>query len=59
MRQAEPVDGGVVDGDPSQREDAALARVPGVRVQGQTDDEEANRREADCDGQRHLRIDHR
>lgn len=52
------MDGGVVDGDPGQREDAALARVPGVRVQGQADDEEADRREDDCDDQRHLGIDH-
>lgn len=53
------MDGGVVHGDPGQREDAALARVPGVRVQGQTDDEEANQREGDRDDQRHLGIDHR
>lgn len=53
-RQAEAVDGGVVDGDPGQREDAALARVPGVRVQGQADDEEADHGEDDRDHQRHL-----
>lgn len=53
------MDGDVVDGDPGQREDAALARVPGVRVQGQTHDEEADHGEGDGDDQRHLQINHR
>lgn len=59
MGQAEAMDGGIVDRDPGQREDAALARVPGVRVQGQTHDEEANHGEGDGDGQRHLQMNHR
>lgn len=53
--QAEAVHGQVVDGHPGQRENAAHPRVPGVRVQRQTHDEEADHGEGDCDDQRHLR----
>lgn len=56
MGQAEAVDGHIVDWDPGQCESTALPRVPGVRVQRETHDEEANHCEGDCDDQGHLRV---
>lgn len=53
--QTEAVHGQVVDGHPSQRESAAHPRVPGVRVQREAHEEEADHGEGDCDDQRHLR----
>lgn len=53
--QAEAVHGQVVDGHPGQRESAAHPRVPGVRVQREAHEEEADHGEGDCDDQRHLR----
>lgn len=54
MGQAKSVDGHVVNWDPGQCESTASPCVPGVRVQRQTHDEEANHCEGDCDDQGHL-----
>lgn len=54
MGQAIAVDGHVVNWDPGQCESTASPRVPGVRVQRQTHDEEANHREGDGEDQGHL-----
>lgn len=54
MGQAKAVYSHIVHWDPSQCESTALSCVPGVRVQRQTHDEEANYCEGDCDGQGHL-----
>lgn len=52
--QAITVDSHIVNWDPGQCEDTAVACVPGVGVQRQTHDEEANHCEGDGDDQGHL-----
>lgn len=52
--QAISVDGHVINWNSCQCQSAASPCVPGVRVQRQTHDEEANHCEGDCDDQRHL-----
>lgn len=54
LGQAKAVDGQIVNWDTSQGESTAPPCVPGVRVQRQTHDEEANHCEGDCNGQWHL-----
>lgn len=54
MWQAKAVDGHIVNWDPGQRQSTASPCVPGIRVQRQTHDEEADHCEGDGDGQGHL-----
>lgn len=54
MRHPAAVDCDVVNREAGQREGAAAPCVPGVRVQRQTHDEEANHSEGDSDGQGDL-----
>ena len=49
LGQKEAVDGHVVNWDPGQCEEAAHARVEGVRIQRHAHDEETSHREGDCD----------
>lgn len=56
VRQAIAIDDHIVDWDPGQCESKAPPRVPGVRVQRQAHDEEADHREGDRDHQGHLRV---
>ena len=54
MGQAVAVDGQIVNRNPGQCENKAPPCVPGVRVQRQAHDEEANHREGDGDDHGHL-----